>query len=115
MLRIHSFLQGIYGYVKAISKRLYRICAIITTGAAVIAVIAFSSHEFGGSGKSHMLAEQTTELTYEEKEEVEADTEAKVQTETTQPAGSGYGSKSTDRNYAACGKYSEYRGGRGEL
>ncbi len=86
MLRIHSFLQGIYGYMKAISKRLYRICAIITTGAAVIAVIAFSSHEFGGSGKSHMPAEQTTELAYEEKEEVEADTEAKVQTETTQPA-----------------------------
>lgn len=85
MLRIHSFLQGIYGYVKAISKRLYRVCAIITTGAAVIAVIAFSSHGFGGSGKNRVPTEQIAEISYEEQEEVEADTEAKVQTEITQP------------------------------
>lgn len=85
MLRIHSFLQCIYSYIKAISKRLYRTCAIITTGAAVIAVIAFSSHGFGGSGRNRVSAGLETEVesSYEEKEEVEADTEAKVQSEVT--------------------------------
>ncbi|MBO5279186.1 MAG: cell wall hydrolase [Lachnospiraceae bacterium] len=85
MLRIHSFLQSIYGYVKSISKRLYRTCAIITTGTAVIAVIAFSSHGFGGSGKNHVVTVYPaleTDSEYEETEEVEADTEAKIQTET---------------------------------
>lgn len=85
MLRIHSFLQSIYGYVKSISKRLYRTCAIITTGAAVIAVIAFSSHGFGGSGKNHVVTAYPAleaDSEHEETEEVEADTEAKIQTET---------------------------------
>lgn len=84
MLRIHSFLQGIYGYIRALSKRVYRTCAIITTGAAVIAVIAFSSQGFGGSGKNRVTTtypSAETESECEETEEVEADTEAKVQTE----------------------------------
>lgn len=85
MLRIHSFLQSIYGYVKSISKRLYRTCAIITTGAAVVAVIAFSSHGFGGSGKNHVVTANPAleaDSEREETEEVEADTEAKIQTDT---------------------------------
>ncbi len=84
MLRIHSFLQSIYSYMRSVSKRLYRTCAIITTGAAVIAVIAFSSHGFGGSGKNRVVAAYPAaeiEAECEEEEEVEADTEAKVQTE----------------------------------
>lgn len=84
MLKIHSFLQSLYSYVKYVSKRMYRTCAIITTGAAVIAVIAFSSHGFGGSGKNHVTPSCLTaeaESEYEE-EEVEADTQTKLQTET---------------------------------
>lgn len=85
MLRIHSFLQGIYGYIKALSKRMYRTCAVIMTGAAVIAVIAFSSQGFGGSGKNRVITaypSMETESECGEAEEVEADTEAKIQTET---------------------------------
>lgn len=85
MLRIHSFLQGIYGYIKALTKRMYRTCAIITTGAAVIAVIAFSSQGFGGSGKNRVVVANSSmgiESECGEAEEVEADTEAKIQTET---------------------------------
>lgn len=85
MLGIHSFLQSIYGYMKSISKRLYRTCAIITTGAAVVAVIAFSSHGFGGSGKNRVVTVNPVleaDGEYEETEEVEADAEAKIQTET---------------------------------
>lgn len=84
MLRIHSFLQGIYGYIKALTKRMYRTCAIITTGAAVIAVIAFSSQCFGGSGKNRVTTvypSMEAESEASENEEVEADTEAKIQTE----------------------------------
>lgn len=84
MLRIHSFLQSIYGYIKSVSKRLYRTCAILTTGTAVIAVIAFSSRDFGGSGKNHVMtsAYQAAESESEGEEETEADIEAKVQAET---------------------------------
>ncbi len=82
MLRIHSFLQDVYSYMKSISKRLYRTCAILTTGAAVVAVITFSSHGFGGSGKNRVDSPIVeTKVETRDSEEIEADTEAKVQTE----------------------------------
>lgn len=84
MLRIHSFLQGNYSYIKAASEYLCRACAVVTTGTAVIAVVAFSSDGLGGSKKSCAAAEIAVEAEsgFEEKEETEADTEARVYTET---------------------------------
>lgn len=49
---IHSFIQSICRFVLNISKKSYRNCAIITAGICVVAVVAFSSRMFGGSGKN---------------------------------------------------------------
>ena len=49
---IHSFIQSICRFVLNISKKSYRNCAIITAGICVVAVVAFSSKMFGGSGKN---------------------------------------------------------------
>lgn len=84
MLRIHSFLRNIYSFIKkAISKKVYRTCAIITTGMVILAIVALSSNGFDGGGKNKISMVQTTEASseQEEEEETEADTEAKIQTE----------------------------------
>ena len=52
MKGIHSFIQSICRFVLNISKKSYRNYAIITAGICVVAVVAFSSKMFGGSGKN---------------------------------------------------------------
>lgn len=54
MLIINNFLQSIYGLVKSLSKKAYRTCAIIASGAAIIAVISMNSRGFDGSGKNNV-------------------------------------------------------------
>ncbi len=56
MKGIHSFIQSICRFVLNISKKSYRNCAIITAGICVVAVVAFSSRMFGGSGKNASYA-----------------------------------------------------------
>lgn len=72
MLKIHSFFKGFYQLVRPISKRLYRVCAIVTAGALVIAVIALTSKDFGGTGKNRMVTTEfrsgTAETEYEEED-----------------------------------------------
>ncbi len=58
MLIIKSFLHDIYNFAKRISKKAYRTCAIIASGAAIIALITMSSREFGGSGKNRINADK---------------------------------------------------------
>lgn len=84
MLKIYSFLQGIYSYIKAVSKKIYRTCAVIGTGTAIISVIALSSSDFGGGGKSRVMAFQnhSQETVREEEEETDEDTKAKIQIDT---------------------------------
>lgn len=53
MQGIHSFIRSICRFVLNISKKSYRNCAIITAGVCVVAVVAFSSRMFGGSGKNN--------------------------------------------------------------
>lgn len=80
MLRIHSFLRGIYSFVKAISKKSYRTCAIITAGVAIVSLISLNSNEFGGSGKNKVKAANHsvgTDMNDDEGEE--SDAEAKIQ------------------------------------
>lgn len=52
MQEIYSFFCRISNFVMNISKKTYRTCAIIMTGACVISIVAFSSNTFGGSGKN---------------------------------------------------------------
>lgn len=57
MLVINNFLHGIYSFAKSISKKAYRTCAIIASGAAIIAVVAMGSRDFGGNGKNRVNAD----------------------------------------------------------
>ena len=83
MLRIHSFLQEVYGYLKlSLTKKTYRTCVVFITGTAILTVITFSSQDFGGNGKSRAIGYQSEEAFAEETvdEEIDAETKAKVQT-----------------------------------
>lgn len=83
MLRLHSFLQEIYGYLKlSLTKKIYRTCVVFVTGTAVLTVITLSSQNFGGNGKSRAVGYQSEEAVAEETvdEEIDAETKAKVQT-----------------------------------
>lgn len=52
MQEIYKVFQNFWGIISNISKKAYRNCAVLMTGAAVIALISFNSKEFGGSGKN---------------------------------------------------------------
>lgn len=83
MLRIHSFLQEIYGYLKlSLTKKTFRICVVFVTGTAVLTVITFSSRNFDENGRSRAIGYQSEEVFVEETmdEEIDAETKAKVQT-----------------------------------
>lgn len=84
MLKIHSFLRGIYSFIKrAVSKKEYRTCAIITTGMVILAIVSLTSNGFDGGGKNKIsivkIAEASSEQ--EDEEEIEVDNIATVQTE----------------------------------
>lgn len=52
MQEIYKVFQNFWGLIGNVSKKAYRNCAVLMTGAAVIALISFNSKEFGGSGKN---------------------------------------------------------------
>lgn len=88
MLTFHSFLQTVFQFVKAlvvnVTKKMYRSAAVLTTGLTVVTVILFTSSGFGGGGKNALAAlagtesAQEEELSDEELEETELNTEAKI-------------------------------------
>lgn len=56
MLKLRSFFSGLFGFIKSISKKVYRNCAVLTAGMIIMAVIALTSNDFGGSGKSKAMS-----------------------------------------------------------
>lgn len=52
MQEIYKVFQNFWRIISNVSKKAYRNCAVLMTGAAVIALISFNSKEFGGSGKN---------------------------------------------------------------
>ena len=52
MQDVYVAFQNFCRVVGNISKKTYRNCAVLLTGAAVVALISFNSKEFGGSGKN---------------------------------------------------------------
>lgn len=88
MLTIHSFLQNVFHFVKnlavRVTKKLYRSAAVLSTGFAVLTVVALTSSGFGGGGRNALVAfAETKAVTAEEpeekSEETELITEAKIQ------------------------------------
>lgn len=91
MLTICSFLQSLFHFVKnlvvKVTKKMYRHAAVLTTGFAVVTVVALTSTSFGGGGKNALtvFAETVPETGQEEEEpeEIETITEAKIQVDLT--------------------------------
>lgn len=90
MLTICSILQTVFHFVKKlaakVTKRMYRHAAVLTTGFAVVTVVALTSTGFGGGGKNALtaFAETRAEMVEEdEPEEIETNTEAKIQVDLT--------------------------------
>lgn len=81
MLRLHSFLQDIYGCLQLpLTKKMYRNCVIFVSGTAVVTVITFSSQNFNGSGENYSVEYQLEQMVEENvDEEIHVETKAKVQ------------------------------------
>lgn len=81
MQGIHSFIRSICRFVLNISKKSYRNCAIITAGLCVVAVVAFSSRMFGGSGKNAGYGNAGLQVRIEQEDSDETDTDISVSDE----------------------------------
>lgn len=76
MKNIFSLFQGVFTFFKTISKSMYRRCAIIASGSAVIAVVCLNSTCYGGGGKNNVASSingpgQAIESEEDEDEETE--------------------------------------------
>lgn len=81
MLRLHSFLQDIYGCLQLpLTKKMYRNCVIFVSGTAIVAVITFSSSNFEGNNPSS-VDNPLQQIQIEENvdEGIYVETKAKVQ------------------------------------
>lgn len=88
MLAFYSFLQTVFHFVKSlavrVTKKMYRSAIVLTTGLAVVTVVAFNSGNFAGGGKSALAVFHEDDPEEEEppeelSEETDAYTKAKIQ------------------------------------
>lgn len=72
MLTLHSFLQSVVLFVKALAvkvkKEQYRTSSVVMAGAVVIAIVTFGANGFGGSGRNAMAAPRIQESAEEPEE-----------------------------------------------
>jgi N-acetylmuramoyl-L-alanine amidase len=65
--------------ITKLTKKNYRSCAVVMVGTVAIAVVAFNSTSFGGSGKNNTTTHRNALTSEENSDEEETDTEAKIQ------------------------------------
>ena len=75
MKNIFSLFQGVFTFFKSISKSMYRRCAIIASGSAVIAVVCLNSTCYGGGGKNNVVTSFSGTGQAEESAEEDKDAE----------------------------------------
>lgn len=72
---IYSFLQTAYHFVTSlmvrVTKRMYRSCAVLVTGLAVVTVVSFQSSSFSGAGKNAVSPHQEVRCETDPPEEEE--------------------------------------------
>ena len=87
MLTFFSFLQAVFHFVRSlavkVTKKMYRTAVVLTTGLADVTVVTFNSGSFGGGGRNALAAFRDAgdeeEPQDAESEEIDANTEAKIQ------------------------------------
>ncbi len=75
MKNIFSLFNGVFCFFKTITKSMYRRCAIIASGSAVIAVVCLNSTCYGGGGKNNVVSSYTGTGQAAEDEEQDEDTD----------------------------------------
>lgn len=75
MKNIFSLFNGVFCFFKTITKSMYRRCAIIASGSAVIAVVCLNSTCYGGGGKNNVVSSYTGTGQVAEDEETDDDTD----------------------------------------
>lgn len=76
MKNIFSLFSGVFSFFKTITKSMYRRCAIIASGSAVIAVVCLNSTCYGGGGKNNVVSSRAgTGQAAEQDEDVDDDTD----------------------------------------
>lgn len=75
MKNIFSLFNGVFCFFKTITKSMYRRCAIIASGSAVIAVVCLNSTCYGGGGKNNVVSSYTGTGQAVEEEEQDEDTD----------------------------------------
>ncbi len=83
----NSFLQTVFQFVKSlftnVSKRMHRNAAVLTTGVAVVTVVAFTAGNFQGGGKNALVAfaetPGETDMGETDPEEIQAATEPETE------------------------------------
>ncbi len=83
MLTLHSFLQSVVLFVKALAvkvkKEQYRTSSVVMAGAVVIAIVTFGANGFGGSGRNAMAAPRMLEQDVREKQRREAAAQTEIE------------------------------------
>ncbi|MDF2819798.1 MAG: sleB 2 [Clostridiales bacterium] len=75
MQKIQNLLKGCMGCFRKVSKKAYATCAIITAGSVIIAVIAMTRTDFGGSGKNNIRMDANNVQVYTAGEDEDDDAE----------------------------------------
>ena len=52
MLNICSFIQKFFGFIKTVSKKMYRTGLVVVSGTALFALVTMNSNSFNGAGKN---------------------------------------------------------------
>lgn len=81
MQDVYVAFRNFCGVIGNISKKTYRNCVVLLTGAAVVALISFNSKEFGGGGKNKTTTLTTSNFATMTKEEEGTEEEQTLQTE----------------------------------
>lgn len=79
MLNICSLIQKFFGFIKTVSKKMYRTGLIVMSGAVLFAIVAMNSNSFSGAGKNNTKDLDGNTIQESLTEEDETDESAEIQ------------------------------------
>lgn len=81
MLNICSFIQKFFGFIKTVSKKMYRTGLVVMAGAVLFAIVAMNSNSFNGAGKNRGTDSDGGALQESADEDDDTDETAEIQPE----------------------------------
>lgn len=81
MLNICSFIQKFFGFIKTVSKKMYRTGLVVVSGTALFALVTMNSNSFNGAGKNGSTDSDGVTTRESVAEEDDTDETAEIQSE----------------------------------